>query len=188
THTEVCTEERKDHRELYSGKSSRKLEIGSVNDNSLRDLLCRFFLIPLTRIANQLRIIALKNPWLGPALCAGLLIILGMASWRRTWAYESQETLWSDTLVNNPNSWVGHNDLGFAFSKEGELAEAIAEYQKALDINPYYTDAHNNLGNALLRNGQLDDAIAQYQKALEINPNYAPGHYDLGLAFSQKGQ
>src|SRR5271165_3859181 len=29
-----------------------------------------------------------RKPWLQSALCAGLLLVLGMASWQRTWAYE----------------------------------------------------------------------------------------------------
>jgi tetratricopeptide (TPR) repeat protein len=161
------------------------------NKESLRDLrglLCKFFLVPLAQIANQLRILASKNSWFRPAFCAGLLSLLGMATWQRTRVYESQDTLWSDTLAKNPNSWVGHNNLGFALIKKGQIEEAMAQYQKALEINPNYTDAHNNLGNALFRNGQLGEAMAQYEKSLEINPNQAAGHYDLGLVFYQKGQ
>jgi hypothetical protein len=48
-----------------------------------------------------------KKPWLQWSLGAGLLLILGMASWQRTWVYENQETLWTDTLTKNPNSWMG---------------------------------------------------------------------------------
>ena len=128
------------------------------------------------------------RPLLQPAICVGVLILVGMASWQRTWVYESQETLWRDTLAKNPNSWVAHNNLGFALTQKGKVDEAMAQYQKALEINPKYTDAHNNLGNVLFRNGQVDEAIAQYEKGLEINPNQAAGHYDLGLAFYEKGQ
>src|SRR4029077_1185672 len=37
-----------------------------------------------------------KKPWLQSSLCAGLLLILGMASWQRTLVYESAETFWTD--------------------------------------------------------------------------------------------
>ena len=60
-----------------------------------------------------------KRPWLQSALCAGLLLILGMVSWQRAWAYESEETLWTDTLAKNPNCWVGHNNLGNTLFKTG---------------------------------------------------------------------
>jgi Flp pilus assembly protein TadD len=129
-----------------------------------------------------------KKPLLQSTLCAGLLVILGMASWQRTWVYESQETLWTDTLAKNPNCWVGHSSLGAALFQKGQLDEAVAQYQKALKINPNYAEAHSNLGAALFQKGQLDEAVAQYQKALKINPNYVEAHSNLGVALFQKGQ
>src|SRR5271166_5310384 len=69
-----------------------------------------------------------KKPWLQSSLCAGLLLILGMASWQRTWAYESHETLWTDTLAKNPDSWLGHCNLGLALFQKGQVDDAIAQY------------------------------------------------------------
>ena len=55
-----------------------------------------------------------RKPWLESALGAGLVLILGMASWQRTWVFESENTLWSDTLAESPDSWTAHNNLGNA--------------------------------------------------------------------------
>ena len=129
-----------------------------------------------------------KKPWLQSTLCAGLLLILGMASWQRTWAYESQESLWTNTLAKNPNSWLGHCNLGLALFQKGRVDDAIAEYEKAVEIYPNYLAAHYNLGNALLQKGQLDMALAQYEKAVEIDPNDAEAHINLGNALFQKEQ
>jgi len=129
-----------------------------------------------------------KKPWLQSTLCAGLLLILGMASWQRTWAYESQETLWTDTLAKNPISWLGHCNLGLALFQKGQVDDAIAQYEKAVEIYPNYVAAHYNLGNALLQKGQLDKALAQYEKAVEIDPNDAEAHINLGNALFQKEQ
>ena len=75
-----------------------------------------------------------------------------------------------------------HSNLGMVLFQKGQVDEAIAQFQKALEINPNSRRTHYNLGNALFQKGQLDEAIAQYQKALEINPNYfAEAHYNLGL-------
>jgi tetratricopeptide (TPR) repeat protein len=43
--------------------------------------------------------------------------------------------------------------------------DAVAYYQKALEITPNYVAAHYNLGNALLQKGQLDEAIDQFWSA-----------------------
>jgi Flp pilus assembly protein TadD len=128
------------------------------------------------------------RPWLRSSLCAGLLLILGVLSWQRTWVYESQETLWTDTLARNPDSWAAHDLLGNALFKRGHVDEAIAQIQKAMEIYPNYPDGHYNLGVALAQNGQVDEAIAEYKKALEVNPNDVKTRYNLGNILLQKGQ
>jgi len=122
------------------------------------------------------------------SLCAGLLLVLGMVSWQRAWAYESEETLWTDTLAKNPYCWMGHYNLGATLLHKGQVDEAIAQFQKTLEINPNYAEAHCNIGFALVQKGQVDEAIAQFQKALEIYPNLTAAHFNLGRAFLQKGQ
>ena len=139
-------------------------------------------------LVRFLNFIIPKKPWLQSSLCAGLLLILGMASWQRTLVYESDETIWTDTLAKNPDCWMGHNNLGNDLFQKGQLDEAVAQYQKAVEINPTYAEAHSNLGVALFQKGQVDDAVAQYQKAVEINPTDVKAHYNLGNALFQKGQ
>ena len=68
------------------------------------------------------------------------------------------------------------------------MDEAVAQFQKAVEINPNDAEAQYNLGNAFFQKGQLDEAVAQFQKALEIDPNSFATHYNLGGAFFQKGQ
>jgi len=129
-----------------------------------------------------------RGSWLQSTLVAGVLLLLGILSWRRTWVYESQETLWTDTLARNPNCWMGHDSLGSAVLQRGQVDEAIAQFQKALEINPNDAEAQNNLGWVLFQKGQVDEAMAQYQKALTSNPNYTLANDNLGLALLRKGQ
>ena len=129
-----------------------------------------------------------KKPRLQLALCAGVLLIVGIASWQRTWVFKTEEALWTDTLAKNPDSWAAHNNLGNVFIEKGQVDDAMVHYQKALEVNPNYAEALNNLGLALFRKGRVDDAVAQVQKALAINPNYVLAHNNLGLALVQRGQ
>jgi tetratricopeptide (TPR) repeat protein len=129
-----------------------------------------------------------KKPWLQLALCAGLLLIVGMASWQRARVFKTEDALWTDTLAKDPDSWAAHNNLGIVFILKGRLDDAMVHYQRALQINPNYPEALTNLAVALFRKGRVDDAVAQYQKALAINPNYVLAHNNLGLALVQRGQ
>ncbi|HUB67069.1 MAG TPA: tetratricopeptide repeat protein [Candidatus Methylacidiphilales bacterium] len=126
--------------------------------------------------------------WLRSGLGTGLLLILAVASWRQIGIYQNLETLWLDTLAKNPDCWMGHNNLGNIFAEQGQIDDAMVEYQKALDLNPNYPDAQNDLGAELLQKGRMDEAIAHFRKALEIDPDYSEVHYNLGFALLQEGR
>jgi type IV pilus assembly protein PilF len=51
----------------------------------------------------------------------------------------------------------------------GKLAEAEADYRRALLVRPNYPEAHNNLGQLLAKSGRTSEAIAEFDKALDIN-------------------
>jgi tetratricopeptide (TPR) repeat protein len=121
-------------------------------------------------------------------VCTGLLLLLGALSWQRVWAYESQETLWTDTLDKNPDCWVGYSSLGSVFLTKGQPEQATAYFQKSLEYNPDRVEDHNNLGIALVQKGRLDEAIEHYKRALETEPHFAEAHFGLGYALLRKGQ
>jgi tetratricopeptide (TPR) repeat protein len=62
------------------------------------------------------------------------------------------------------------------------LDDAVAQYEKVLEINPDYLNAHYNVGIALFQKGQLDEPIAVFQKAVKINPNSYIIRFNLGKA------
>lgn len=125
--------------------------------------------------------------WARPACGLAMLFLLGFLSWQQARVYESQLTLWTDTLAKNPNCAVGYNNLGMALLQEGQTDAAEVQIQKALRINPAYSLAYNNLGNLLVGRGQLDEAIVQFQAALVTNPNFVDALCNLGVALNRKG-
>ena len=50
--------------------------------------------------------------------------------------------------------------------EQGNLDQAITNYQKAIMIEPDFADAYFNLGNAFKRKGDLIKAAHYYQKSL----------------------
>ena len=120
-------------------------------------------------------------------LAGGLLLVLGIASWRQAWTYQNGLTLWIGTLAHNPSCWVGENEYGDALAQDGQTDEGIAHLRKALEIAPDYALAHGNLGTALTRKGDLNGAIPEFRRALEIDPNYVDAYSNLGWALVKTG-
>jgi tetratricopeptide (TPR) repeat protein len=120
------------------------------------------------------------------ALLGTLLLAAGVLTFRQSSIYRDVEILYRKTLARNPDSFLAHNNLGLILAaRPGHLAEAIAEYEAALQINPGFAEAHINLGSALTTLPErMPEAIAEYKAALWINPNFAIAHYSLGCALA----
>ena len=115
-------------------------------------------------------------------------VVLGILTFERNMDYQSELSIWEDTVAKAPSNGQGYNALGNALAKDGRIDEAIAHYEKALQVKPAYAEAHNNLGVALGKSGRFDEVIAHCNKALEINPNLADAHNNLGIALAGCGR
>ena len=62
------------------------------------------------------------------------------------------------------------------------LDEAMAEFRRAVEIDPKSAEAYNNIGRILASKGQLDEAIPYFQNAVAIDPDLAEAHQFLGAA------
>ena len=81
-----------------------------------------------------------------------------------------------------PSSADELNGLGITLAQQGRLDEAIADFRRALEINPDLAQAHHNLGIALQEQGRLEEAAASYRRAVELKPDYASAYNYLGMA------
>jgi len=71
---------------------------------------------------------------------------------------------------------------------DDKLDEAIASYQKALEIDPKYQDALHGLGMALFNRGRIDDAIATAKKLIEIDNDDILAHTSLSMFYQSLGR
>jgi tetratricopeptide (TPR) repeat protein len=107
---------------------------------------------------------------------------------KRNPVWKNELTLWSDTVKKSPDSYISHNNLGFAYYNLGRTDEAIEELILALRLKPFYAGAHNNLGNALAIQNRIDEAIEEYKLALRLEPDNAGAHNNLGTAYHKQGR
>lgn len=102
------------------------------------------------------------------------VIALGLLAWQarvRTAAFENEEALWQDTLAKNPTSAAAHNNLGQLLAESGRVDEAIASYERSIELRPDDPAAYLNLGNAYGQLGRHDEAIASIRVSLEKGPD-----------------
>jgi protein O-mannosyl-transferase len=124
----------------------------------------------------------------GGLLATVVSVALGIATFQRNADYQSELSIWQDTVAKSPRNERAYNSLGLAMAECGRLDDAIAQYRKSLEIKPDYAEADNNLGMALSDSGRRDEAIVYYLKALDVNPNLATAHNNLGNALAAGGK
>ncbi|WP_413314725.1 tetratricopeptide repeat protein [Prochlorococcus sp. MIT 0703] len=76
----------------------------------------------------------------------------------------------------------GYFLIGTNKNELGDQQEAIADFNKAIAINPQIAPAYNNRGKAKMDLGDNQGAIADYSKAIAINPQYAYAYTNRGSA------
>ncbi len=79
-------------------------------------------------------------------------------------------------------------DNALALQQAGDNAAALAEWKKALDIDPNDARANNGIAIALSVSGDSDGAIAYLRKATQINPDFFEAYYNLGLELAKKNR
>ncbi|HEY2932604.1 MAG TPA: tetratricopeptide repeat protein [Acidobacteriota bacterium] len=78
--------------------------------------------------------------------------------------------------------------LGWTYSFQGRLDEAIAECRKAINVDPDFGNPYNDIGAYLIQKGKLDEAIPWLRKAIRA-PRYESyhfPHFNLGRIFLAK--
>ncbi len=98
--------------------------------------------------------------------------------------WRNSETLFRHALDVTSNNYLAYHNLGVALADEGRFAEAIKQYQAALQIEPNAANVQTDYGNALAKSGQMPEAIAHYQAALRALPDSPITHNDLANAFA----
>lgn len=77
------------------------------------------------------------------------------------------------------------SDRALSFYRQGKFHEAIAEWKKALELEPQDAAAISNLGAALHGAGRLEDAAREFARALDLDPANVRAHTNIGIALAR---
>lgn len=79
------------------------------------------------------------------------------------------------------------NSQGAKLIEQGKADEAIAEFRKAVSLDPNHTTARLNLAYTYDRQGRSEEAMSEYQKVVELDPKSHFAHNNLGVLHDKKG-
>jgi protein O-mannosyl-transferase len=120
------------------------------------------------------------------AISAILLCCLGL-SFRRAAIWKSSETLWADSLLSQPNSFLALGNYALVLQSKGDFAGAMSTFEKALALSPGNAILLNNIGYCHLKQGQFAQAIPRFEQAVATDPGYIDARVNLIDAHSATG-
>lgn len=88
----------------------------------------------------------------------------------------------------NPNLPQAHNVYALILVGEGRLPEALAEIDRARELDPLSLSINTNRGNILFRARRYAEATVQYRKVLEMDANFVRAQYGLGIVLGLQKQ
>jgi len=147
-------------------------------------------------LANRMTATTSPLRTIAAAIGATVVLLLGALTWAQATTYQSEETIWRDTIEKNPRSWLAQVNLAVLLYNRGlDEQRAIAEPESTIDriaagermraffeeslslsrtslaIKPDLALALVNIGNVRMAQGDRDAAEAEYRAALAIPSN-----------------
>jgi len=102
----------------------------------------------------------------------------------RDWVGAEKE--FKRALELDPNYAPAHHWYSMYLAFLGRRQQALAEAQKAYELDPLSPVVGANLAKKMQENGQYDKAMDQAKKTLELEPNSAVTHAVLGFVYEDK--
>jgi len=102
------------------------------------------------------------------------------------WDSDSAGREFTRGIELGPGYATGHEWYGWHLAALGRHAEAIAEVEKAANLDPLSPSIGADLAEEFLVAHRFDEAIKQSRNTIILDPFFAPVHYVLGQALVQK--
>lgn len=91
-------------------------------------------------------------------------------------------------LVRREDFSGSYNLIGQYHLERGAYQKALAQFKKAIEIDPQMDIAYYNMGKAFMESGQTKSALESLNQALEINPYLYAAYNDRGMIHLSKNE
>jgi Tfp pilus assembly protein PilF len=103
--------------------------------------------------------------------------------------YERAIRLYKKSIEVYPTA-EAHTFLGWTYSFQRRLDEAIQECHRAIEVDPDFGNPYNDIGVYLMQKGEYDEALFWLERAKQA-PRYEPRHFpylNMGRIYLAKGE
>ena len=143
--------------------------------------------IPIEESRQKALALATKALELDDTLAeAHATVALAIVDYHRDWP--AGERHFRRAIALNPSYAEAHEWYASHLSCRGRHEEAIAEAQRAQELDPLSLNATRILGFIFFNARQYDRAIEQLQTTLDLDPDNGLSHFFLGLVYVHMGR
>ncbi|EDX85026.1 tetratricopeptide repeat domain protein [Synechococcus sp. PCC 7335] len=93
----------------------------------------------------------------------------------------------SHLIVREPTNPENLVNRGLMYSNLGRGDDALADYNRAIELNPKFDRAFSNRGNLHAIRHNWQDAIADYDEAIDLNPLNIRARLNQAVTFREMG-
>ncbi len=94
--------------------------------------------------------------------------------------FKAAKAAYAASRANFANTADTFHEAGMEQLRAGRFEEAIAEFNKALAVNPKRNNTHFNIGSCYERLGKYEEALAEYSQELLVDPKDEDVPFRLG--------
>lgn len=120
-------------------------------------------------------------------IAAGVLSLAGHTVIRNA-VWSSAVSLWGDAAYKAPDHWYPALLLGESLHDAGQHAQAIAEFQRSIQLRSFEAPTYGKAGICLVETGHLDEADAMFAKMHLLSPLAPEATNGLATVALQRGQ
>jgi TolB-like protein/tetratricopeptide (TPR) repeat protein len=104
------------------------------------------------------------------------------------WNWSGAESEYKRAIALNPNYATAHHWYALYFAAMAQFEDALAEIERARDLDPDSLIIDQAVGRLLYLARQYDRAISHEQKTLDVDPRFVAARFRLGQAYVQKAK
>jgi len=112
---------------------------------------------------------------------------LGLMRFQYDWDWHEAEDEFHGAIGLNGNYAPAHQFFADYLKAMGRFDEAIAEMERARELDPLSLAISAGLGHVLYLSRQYDKAIERYRMTVDLDPNYMQTHLWFGRPYLEKG-